>query len=63
MRLPFDNKAKQSIILQRRPEEDLKVLDSLPITDLEIAMLKLQDSVPQLFTSIIRLCYHYNGLP
>ena len=60
---PLDNRAKQSIILQRRPEEDLKVLDSLPITDLEIAMLKLQNPIPLLFTSIIRLCYHYNGLP
>ena len=54
----LDNQAKQSIILQRRPEEDWKVLDSSPITNLEIAMLKLQNSIPQLFTSIIRLYYH-----
>ena len=63
MGLPFDNQAKQSILLQRTPEEDWKVLDSSPITNLEIAMLKLQNSIPQLFTSIIRLYYHYNGLP
>lgn len=42
MGLPFNNKAKQSSVLERRPEEGLKVLGSRPIVDLDLAMVKLQ---------------------
>lgn len=52
---------KQSSVLERRPGEDLKVLGSRPSVDLRIALVKLQNSICQLLSLIIRLCYHYNN--